>query len=460
MNLFSQKSQSHLWDSSTGGYEFGWGATPGADMKEPSRHNGTMINPALIAIVAVLGSAALIVSYYKIFFKYCKPCRWSSLSRRRRGFDPEELDDSQGAGLQDPEGWQIFTHSYGLEEAVIKSIPLCIFRRSDKFIDSTECAVCLVEFEENEPLRLLPKCSHAFHVNCIDVWLRSHANCPLCRANVVSGTPFVPAMASRIRPSLEHGMAGVVHDSFRSGDSPDGINNARNPAHAEFIILDSRIQSRSIDLETEMPSVFDGPNTQNTCVEEGSERKGMETGPRLLTRSYSFGCSGNEHHNLTSEMTRDIRINVESSLDSLLVTDTASPWRYRRTFRWSKRFNSPFNSRGLFTFSSRGLRSPFFRKGSSSSAVNSSSVFTLSPARDHNRRSMTDSRHITGVTRIRGGSSSPPFFRVGRSDSVTSVQSMTSPLFIKRSFSVFTSSRLRTGDPEALLSPHRFNPHE
>ncbi|CAI0446955.1 unnamed protein product [Linum tenue] len=29
---------------------------------------------------------------------------------------------------------------------------------------------------------MLPVCSHAFHVDCIDIWVRSHANCSLCHA--------------------------------------------------------------------------------------------------------------------------------------------------------------------------------------------------------------------------------------------------------------------------------------
>lgn len=53
-------------------------------------------------------------------------------------------------------------------------------------IDGSDCSVCLTEFEDGDDLRLLPKCSHAFHLNCIDTWLRSHKNCPLCRAPVVN----------------------------------------------------------------------------------------------------------------------------------------------------------------------------------------------------------------------------------------------------------------------------------
>ena len=48
-----------------------------------------------------------------------------------------------------------------------------------------------------------------------------------------------------------------------------------------------------------------------------------------LSRSYSFGSSGNEHYNFTS---RDSRTHL---LDYMPAT--ASPWRYMRTFRWSKK---------------------------------------------------------------------------------------------------------------------------
>lgn len=52
--------------------------------------------------------------------------------------------------------------------------------------EGLECAVCLTPFEDTEILRLLPKCKHAFHLECVDTWLVSHSTCPLCRHCITS----------------------------------------------------------------------------------------------------------------------------------------------------------------------------------------------------------------------------------------------------------------------------------
>ncbi|KAM7488135.1 hypothetical protein LguiB_025619 [Lonicera macranthoides] len=71
----------------------------------------------------------------------------------------------------------------GLDPSVISSLPVFSYS-SQTHATALECAVCLSEFEDNENGRLLPKCQHYFHIDCIDMWFQSHSTCPLCRSAV------------------------------------------------------------------------------------------------------------------------------------------------------------------------------------------------------------------------------------------------------------------------------------
>ncbi|RID43623.1 hypothetical protein BRARA_I00473 [Brassica rapa] len=59
-----------------------------------------------------------------------------------------------------------------------------------------ECAICLNEFEDDETLRLLPKCDHVFHPHCIGAWLEGHVTCPVCRTNLAE--PVEPDLVIEI----------------------------------------------------------------------------------------------------------------------------------------------------------------------------------------------------------------------------------------------------------------------
>ncbi|XP_021849923.2 RING-H2 finger protein ATL2-like [Spinacia oleracea] len=101
----------------------------------------------------------------------------------------------------------------GLDAAVLKSLPTFTFGKAGA-VDGgegdeevLECAVCLSEFEEKEKGRLLPKCNHSFHVECIDMWFHSHSTCPLCRSPVDAGDlpPLVEAPAGEGEVVIELG---------------------------------------------------------------------------------------------------------------------------------------------------------------------------------------------------------------------------------------------------------------
>ncbi|KAJ7533522.1 hypothetical protein O6H91_13G053600 [Diphasiastrum complanatum] len=74
----------------------------------------------------------------------------------------------------------------GLDHELIETLPLVAYSAASLTKNCTQCTVCLTEFQEGEKTRLLPKCNHAFHPECIDMWLFSHSTCPLCRINLIS----------------------------------------------------------------------------------------------------------------------------------------------------------------------------------------------------------------------------------------------------------------------------------
>jgi hypothetical protein len=56
---------------------------------------------------------------------------------------------------------------------------------------SDTCCICFEDYKEEEPIRVLPKCHHELHVECLDKWVYTFANnpnkiqqeptCPLCK---------------------------------------------------------------------------------------------------------------------------------------------------------------------------------------------------------------------------------------------------------------------------------------
>jgi len=97
-----------------------------------------------------------------------------------------------------------------------------------------DCAVCLCEFADHDRLRLLPACGHAFHVACIDVWLRSSATCPLCRTKLTARhLAAAAAAAARDAPSV--GQDVEEHRRQEEDRAPDAA------AAASSVVLPVRL---------------------------------------------------------------------------------------------------------------------------------------------------------------------------------------------------------------------------
>lgn len=70
-----------------------------------------------------------------------------------------------------------------IEAALPATAPAVVFSAGETKLAGAapECAICLVEFGEGDAVRVMPACSHGFHVRCVERWLATRRTCPTCR---------------------------------------------------------------------------------------------------------------------------------------------------------------------------------------------------------------------------------------------------------------------------------------
>ncbi|XP_039039375.1 RING-H2 finger protein ATL1-like [Hibiscus syriacus] len=112
----------------------------------------------------------------------------------------------------------------GLDESAIQEILTFWFEREGNERSIYGCVVCLNEFQEHDILRVLPKCNHAFHLDCIDIWLQSNENCPLCRTSI-----------SR---NLQYPINHIVAPSSSPQDSEPSSSDSLTSRDEDFIVIE------------------------------------------------------------------------------------------------------------------------------------------------------------------------------------------------------------------------------
>ncbi|KAI4314295.1 hypothetical protein L6164_027218 [Bauhinia variegata] len=151
----------------------------------PVSSSSSKISPAVLFIIVILAVVFFISGLLHLLVRYLVKHRSSSISQSNRYPEMFESDAYQRQ-LQ-----QLFhLHDSGLDQAFIDALPVFLYKEIIGLKEPFDCAVCLCEFSEEDNLRLLPMCNHAFHIDCIDTWLLSNSTCPLCR-----GTLYTPGFA-------------------------------------------------------------------------------------------------------------------------------------------------------------------------------------------------------------------------------------------------------------------------
>lgn len=142
--------------------------------------SGNKISPAILFIIVILAVVFFISGVLQLLIRFVIRRRSSSSVSESNRFPEMSGSDAFQRQLQ-----QLFhLHDSGLDQAFIDALPVFLYREIMGLKEPFDCAVCLCEFSEQDKLRLLPMCSHAFHIDCIDTWLLSNSTCPLCRGNL------------------------------------------------------------------------------------------------------------------------------------------------------------------------------------------------------------------------------------------------------------------------------------
>ncbi|MQL75851.1 hypothetical protein Taro_008231 [Colocasia esculenta] len=193
----------------------------------PSSSSDTSFPILTISILGMFTTAVLLVGYYVFVVKCCINWRRSDVISRLSDSREADTVATTSAGKR------------GLEEAVIRAIPIFRFRKGNggggggrygaKAGAFHECAICLNEFVDGERLRRLPCCSHAFHIDCIDVWLQSSANCPLCRSNVTGDAVLQTSQALGLVPQHHTGFLVMELRDDGSDGAGDDVTPRAEP---------------------------------------------------------------------------------------------------------------------------------------------------------------------------------------------------------------------------------------
>lgn len=269
----------------------------------------THLSPYLIVIVAVIGSAILFISYYLIMIRYCTRFRQPSAGTQVNEESQDFMDEDHRLEIDHPI-WYITT--IGLQPALINSISVVKFKKGDRLIDGTDCSVCLSEFEDDESLRLLPKCNHAFHIPCIDTWLRSHTNCPLCRAAIFSNNSNSISQPNDRNRNHGFGLNQITQMENAENDGDLGSDriqesenqeNRRETGNGDGVedrskeIQDSKTENEtvitlrrsfSMDSATEIVQMESNLSDLNAELQSLNHMRDSRTG-RMMMRSFSYG---------------------------------------------------------------------------------------------------------------------------------------------------------------------------
>lgn len=162
--------------------------SPSSSTNSPNySSSSSKISPVILLIIIVLAMIFFVAGILHLLIRYLmkRPSFYSS-SSVSNSRNPDYNNNASSSEALQRQLQQLFRlHDSGLDQALIDALPVFYYKDIMGLKEPFDCAVCLCEFSDQDKLRLLPLCSHAFHISCIDTWLLSNSTCPLCRGSLL-----------------------------------------------------------------------------------------------------------------------------------------------------------------------------------------------------------------------------------------------------------------------------------
>lgn len=174
-------------------------------------------SPTLAVVVVVIAATFFFLALLAIYVRRCGGGNY--------------LASTFFLGAAGGEGSESLSRGLGLSPEAMEKLPIMRYEEAKGGLLPMDCAVCLSGFEDDDQLvRLLPRCGHLFHADCITAWLASHVTCPICRDNLAqlpaetttAGTPqdHVAIMVGQAEEAIELERLGRQRQESRSGRRP------------------------------------------------------------------------------------------------------------------------------------------------------------------------------------------------------------------------------------------------
>lgn len=187
----------------------------------------------------------------------------------------------------------------GLDSSLLQSIPVVVFKSTD-FKDGIECSVCLSDLVDGDKARVLPRCNHGFHVDCIDMWFQSHSTCPLCRNTVGS-----------VEEETTHG-GNEGFSQNQNFESEHSNNQHNNPSHQDqSSVLGVSTEALNFPTNVLVWGDHNQVRSQGIIVNE-------DLGPG------NFADSSNDHHQTESTTSGNPACNRAQEVTAVVVDISAN----------------------------------------------------------------------------------------------------------------------------------------